>query len=109
MPERRGPIGQEIESGAIRTDPTGVRAWSRNDQSGSEEIGRASSNGARSIGRCDAAGAQEGVATETKARASEDVYRWDFGSGSASAEEAAAHGAPDLHSDPTRNADRTDR
>src|SRR5436305_2142203 len=105
MPERRYGFGeQESQSGTLRGDPAGVRAWGRNDPGGGPEVGSASAGGAKGAEKCAAGGAEDTGAGAAEVGGGDSLYRRDSGKRPQSAAQAAAHGAPYLGANAARDA-----
>src|SRR6266700_8129143 len=85
--------GQERQSGTIRTTPAGT-CCRRNDQEPCKKAWHSPADGATGHLQRDPAGAEERRTGTTEAGAAEGTHRADAGIRSASATQAAAHGAP---------------
>src|SRR5208283_1519255 len=94
---KEGRFGeQESQSGTVRADPAGVRAWGRNDPGGGPETGDTPARGTEGDGQRDAGGTQSSGTRAAEAGGGDPIYRRDSGSRPQGAQKAAAHGAPDL-------------
>ena len=94
-----GTVERENESGAIRTDEKRVRTRGGHDYGSGEEVRCSPADGAGRAGKLSPGGSEAAGTRKPEVGSGEGIHRRNSDGRSESAEEAAAYGSSDLHTD----------